>query len=291
MRLVFCGSPAAAVPSLRALVADGHEVALVVTRPAGRRGRGGRHEQTAVGAAASELGLAVSDRLTDVLGVDAELGVVVAYGALIPPAVLNALPMLNVHFSLLPRWRGAAPVERAILAGDRETGVCVMGLEPTLDTGPVYARRTTEVGEKDAQTLTDELAFLGAAAVRDLLRGPLPTPEPQTGEATYAKKITAGDLVLSPAVPASQLARIVRLGRASAELGGTRVRVRRAHATTDKVVAGAVRGERGAVLLGTTDGALAVTELTPPGGRSMDAAAWWRSHPVTAWSAAVESQP
>ena len=134
-----------AVPPLRALVAAGHDVALVVTRPDRRRGRGTAASPSPVKAAALELGLPVSHDVDDALGADAELGVVVAFGRIIKPHVLEALPMINVHFSLLPRWRGAAPVERALLAGDEVTGVCVMGVEETLDTGPVYGCRTVPI--------------------------------------------------------------------------------------------------------------------------------------------------
>ena len=118
-----------AVPPLRALVADGHDVALVVTRPDKRRGRGGHLMPSPVKAAALELGLQVTDRVDDAIDVGADLGVVVAFGRLIKPHVLERLPMVNIHFSLLPRWRGAAPLERSILAGDEETGVCLMALE------------------------------------------------------------------------------------------------------------------------------------------------------------------
>ena len=143
MKLVFLGTPDMAVPPLRALVDAGHEVVLVVTRADKRRGRGGATTPSPVKAAALELGLTVTHQVDDVLGAaeqGAELGVVVAFGQIIKPHVLAALPMINLHFSLLPRWRGAAPVERAMLAGDDLTGVCVMRVEEGLDTGGVYAR-------------------------------------------------------------------------------------------------------------------------------------------------------
>ena len=136
MRLGFCGSPSLAVPVLQALLDAGHEVPLVVTRPDRRRGRGPGAAPTPVKAAALARGLLVTEDVADLVDAGVELGVVVAFGALVPASVLDEVPMLNLHFSLLPRWRGAAPVERAILAGDARTGVCVMGLEATLDTGP-----------------------------------------------------------------------------------------------------------------------------------------------------------
>jgi Formyl transferase len=145
-RLVYLGTPEAAVAPLRALVDAGFEIALVVSRPDRRRGRGGALSPSPVKAAATELGLTVTDVLDDVLGVDADLGVVVAYGRIIPSRILERLPMINLHFSLLPRWRGAAPVERALLAGDIETGVCVMDVdvEPDFSStrcGPVSVDR------------------------------------------------------------------------------------------------------------------------------------------------------
>ena len=129
MRLVFLGTPSAAVPALEALVEAGHEVALVITRPDRRRGRGSLLSPSPVKQRALDLGLRVAHSVKELDGLGAEWGVVVAYGAMIPASVLAITPMLNVHFSLLPRWRGAAPVERAILAGDERTGVCVMSLK------------------------------------------------------------------------------------------------------------------------------------------------------------------
>ncbi|MFM7068969.1 MAG: methionyl-tRNA formyltransferase, partial [Actinomycetes bacterium] len=142
MRLAFLGSPEAAVPALDALVAAGHDVELVVSMPDRRRGRGGATSATPVKLAAERLGLRVTDQLEEIARAEVELGVVVAYGRIIPSEMLERTPMVNLHFSLLPRWRGAAPVERAILAGDATTGVCVMAVEPGLDTGGVYASAT-----------------------------------------------------------------------------------------------------------------------------------------------------
>src|SRR4051812_44188870 len=135
-----------AVAPLRALVDAGFEVTLVVTRMDKRRGRGSELMPSPVKAAAVELGLPVSHSVDDVLAADADLGVVVAFGQLIKPHVLDAVPMVNLHFSLLPRWRGAAPVERALFAGDTETGVCLMQLEEGLDTGPIYSRVVVPIG-------------------------------------------------------------------------------------------------------------------------------------------------
>src|SRR6478609_10300108 len=138
-RLVFLGTPAMAIEPLQALHAAGFEIPLVVSRADAKRGRGGALVASPVKQAALDLGLPVTDRIDDALDVGADLGVVVAYGRIIRPHVLDALAMINIHFSLLPRWRGAAPVERAILSGDDVTVVCVMAVEEGLDTGGTYA--------------------------------------------------------------------------------------------------------------------------------------------------------
>ena len=181
-----------------ALVEAGFDVALVVTRPDKRRGRGSETTPSPVKAAALALGLPVTHRVDDVLGVGADLGVVVAYGALIKPPVLAELPMVNLHFSLLPRWRGAAPVERALLAGDTETGVCVMQLEEGLDTGPVFARESVPIGadETAAELRADPGRGRHAVCWSPRCRAASHDPEPQVGEPTYAAKLDPGDLSL-----------------------------------------------------------------------------------------------
>src|SRR5580704_18592186 len=147
-RLAYLGTPQLAVPPLRALVDAGHDVVLCVTRPDRRRGRGGQTTPSPVKAAADERGIAVSHDMDDLAAARVELAVVVAFGRIIPARLLHELTMVNLHFSLLPRWRGAAPVERAILAGDEETGVCLMKVEEGLDSGPVYSRRTVPIDDE-----------------------------------------------------------------------------------------------------------------------------------------------
>lgn len=194
-------------------------------------------------------------------GSGAELGVVVAFGQLLPPALLDALPggFVNLHFSLLPRWRGAAPVERAILAGDRETGVCVMGVEASLDTGPVYARARVAIGEHET---TGELRARLVALGTDLLVDTLVdlgscTPVPQSGDATYADKVTVEEFRLEPDTDPEVLERLVRAANprpgAFFEHQGRRIKVWRAH------VAG---------------GRLDLDEVQPEGRSRMTAAAW-----------------
>jgi methionyl-tRNA formyltransferase len=224
VRLVFLGTPEAAVPPLRALVANGHEVALVVSRADKRRGRGIELTPSPAKAAALELGLPVTSKVDDVIDTGADLGVVVAFGQIIKPHVLAAVPMVNLHFSLLPRWRGAAPVERAILAGDTSTGVCLMAIDEGLDTGPVYGCDGVEIGpEETAAELRARLADLGAALLVGALRSGLGEATPQEGPATYADKIQPADLFLDWSRPAAELHRVVRLGRAWTTWRGRRL--------------------------------------------------------------------
>ncbi|MDO8362416.1 MAG: methionyl-tRNA formyltransferase [Actinomycetota bacterium] len=225
-RLAYLGTPAMAVPPLQALVAAGHDVAMVITRVDKRRGRGSELSPSPVKAAALQLGLPVSHSVDDVLGLEIELGVVVAFGQLIKPHVLSEVPMVNLHFSLLPRWRGAAPVERALLAGDTETGVCLMELEEGLDTGPVYD--TVRVPIRPAATADDlrsELVAVGTDQLVRCLAAPLPAPVPQVGEPVYASKIRAEELRIDWSQPAEQIDRLVRLGGAWTTFRGKRVKV------------------------------------------------------------------
>jgi methionyl-tRNA formyltransferase len=263
---------------LRALVADGHEVAMVVTQPDRRRGRGGELTPSPVKAAATELGLPVTDRVDDVLDIGAQLGVVVAYGRLIRPHVLAVLPMINLHFSLLPRWRGAAPVERAILAGDEWTGVCVMGLEEGLDTGPIYACQEVPIrAEQTAEELRAELVSLGTDLLVRLLREGLPEPRPQEGQPTYAAKLEPEDHHLDWTRPAAELHRVVRLGQAWTTFRGRRLRVLRARlgsgdADGSDLTPGEV--DPNTLHVGTGNGTLQLVEVQAEGRAAQPAAAW-----------------
>jgi methionyl-tRNA formyltransferase len=265
-RLVFLGTPESSVVPLRALVDAGHDVVLVVSQPDRRRGRGGRTSPSPVKQAALELGLPVSDTVDDTLTVGADLGVVVAFGRLIKPHVLAELPMVNLHFSLLPRWRGAAPVERAILAGDDRTGVDLMVVEEGLDTGGIYDRAEVPIGPDDtADELRARLARLGAdLVVTNLARG-LGDPTPQRGEPTYAHKIDVAELAIDWSAPAEVIHRVVRVGGAWTTHGGRRLKVWR----TARSDAG-----RDAVEVPAGDGAVWLVEVQPEGRRRMPAAAW-----------------
>ena len=189
MRLVYLGTPADAVAPLRALHGAGHDLALVVTQPDRRRGRGGATAPSPVNEAALALGIPVrtperaAEVVDDVAAVGADLGVVVAFGQLLPASLLATcrLGYVNLHFSLLPRWRGAAPVERAVLAGDEETGVCVMALDEGLDTGAVYACERTPIGDDEtAGDLRTRLGGLGTdLLVETVPRVEATVPRPQ----------------------------------------------------------------------------------------------------------------
>ena len=277
MRLAFLGTPDVAVGPLRALVGAGHDVALVVSRPDRRRGRGGALAPSPVKAAAQELGLPVTDRVDDVLDVAADLGVVVAYGRLIKPHVLEVVPLVNLHFSLLPRWRGAAPVERAILAGDPVTGVCLMALEEGLDTGPVYACLEHPIGAEDTlDELRSALSAEGTELLVRLLDQGLPEPTAQAGEPTYAAKVDPSEHHLDWAQPAEHLHRVVRLGQAWTTFRGKRLLVPRA---TVAAVGGRglAEGELdpSTLAVGTGGGgALTLVEVRPEGKRPQPGTAW-----------------
>lgn len=279
VRLAYLGSPEIAVAPLKALVAAGHDVAVVVTNPDRRRGRGKGLVPTPVKAAAAELGLPVVHDLDAVVDADVELAVVVAFGHLIPARILDRVPMVNLHFSLLPRWRGAAPLERAILAGDAETGVCLMEIVPELDAGGVYARVRVPVGDKNLDRLRDDLVAASCALLIDTLGAGLGEPEPQVGEPTYAAKLHSEDFRLDWEQPAVELERLVRLGRAFTTIQGQRLRILDATIDADEPAARGVPGsvEAGAdgVRVITGSGTLTLDRVQPQ-GRSAVAAADWR---------------
>ncbi len=292
MRIVYLGTPEDAVPPLEALVRHGHDIAFVVTQPDRRRSRGAGSDASPVKRAATALGVPVRtpqkarEIVDDVRASGAELGVVVAFGQLLPVSLLEALPhgFVNLHFSLLPRWRGAAPVERAMLAGDRETGVSLMQLEAGLDTGPVFASTRLAIAPNEtAGELRARLVEAGTELLLEHLPSvPTTIPEPQQGEPTYADKLEVGEFRLDPARPAAELARLVRAGNprpgAWCTVDGKRVKVLRAHEVVDprpdatgKHALGAIASD---ATLGTADGVLALDEVQPQGKRPMDARAW-----------------
>jgi methionyl-tRNA formyltransferase len=273
-RIGYLGTPELAVAPLAALLDAGHEVAIVVSKPDVRRGRGSTLSPSPVKAFALERGLLVSDDLAALDGLELDLCVVVAFGRIIPTPLLEKIPMVNLHFSLLPRWRGAAPVERAILEGDIETGVCVMAVEPELDTGGIYAFEKVAVGDKSLEVLRGELNQAGIRLLADLIdRLPLPRAVPQEGEVTYAKKITTEELALNFSFPAEHLRRQVALGRAYCFLGSSRVRVLAASVCQG---GGALPGELEGTIAATAAGGLELLVVQPEGKRPQPAADWLR---------------
>jgi methionyl-tRNA formyltransferase len=287
VKLIFFGTPADAVPTLVALHGAGHEIPLVVTQPDRRRGRGTEPSASPVKEAAEELGLAVltpeksAEVIDEVAASGADLGVVVAFGQLLPEPLLEAVPhgFVNVHFSLLPRWRGAAPVERAMLAGDTETGVCIMKLEAGLDTGPVYARSACAIGgHETAGELRARLVTVGTELlVTTLPSVPGTRPVPQSGTPTYADKLTVEEFALDFEQSADEIARVVRAGNPrpgawTTDHGG-RLKIWRARALSAGIDAepGTVFGH---TRVATGDGALELIEVQPEGRRVMPANAW-----------------
>jgi len=220
MRIIFMGSPAFAVPSLNALVDAGHEVVAAYCQPPRPAGRGKADRKTAVHERAEELGIAVrhpkslrsEEEQASFRTLDADLAVVVAYGLILPKAVLD-LPRegcLNIHASLLPRWRGAAPIQRAILAGDEITGITIMRMDEGLDTGPMLLKREISIAGKNAGQITEELAQIGASTLLEWIADPLsPIAQPENG-ATYASKIDKAEARIDWSKSATEIEQQVR---------------------------------------------------------------------------------
>lgn len=251
MKLVYLGTPDMAVPPLRALVDAGHDIVRVITRVDKKRGRGSALSPSPVKAAALELGLTVSHDPDDVLAaVDdgAELGVVVAYGRIIKPHLLDALPMVNLHYSLLPRWRGAAPVERAILAGDAETGVDVMRLEEGLDTGGIYAEERVPIGDDTtADELRAELTDVGCRLLVEVLDQPIgewiDTAVAQVGDTVYASKLDKEEFEIDWTRSEPEIHRVVRVGGAWTMFRGKRLKILAADVVEGRLVPTSVQPE------------------------------------------------
>jgi methionyl-tRNA formyltransferase len=282
--LVFLGTPPAAAVVLERLVEAGFEIAHVVTRPDAKRGRGSSLSPSPVKEVALRLGIPVSHGLEWVVSHQDKnlLGIVVAYGRIIPASILAHTPMINIHFSLLPRWRGAAPVERAIMAGDKTTGVCIMDIEETLDTGAVYAR--DEVAITDASTsvsLTNELARVGADLLVRTLKEGLGTPTPQGEGETYAKKISSEEQRIDWSMSAVQIHRQVRALRSFAVVSGSRIKILEvALVDGDATLApGEVESD---CYVGSGQGDLLLVRVQPEGKGPMPAADWMRGRATLA---------
>ncbi len=296
MRTVYLGTSEFAAVVLRRLAESPHRPLLVVTPPDRPKGRGRRTQSPPAAEAARELEIEllqaadVNDEAAQerIRAARPQALAVCAFGQIVREPLLSEWPMLNVHPSLLPRWRGAAPIERTIMAGDERTGVCVMQVTEGLDSGPVALREEAPVGaEDDFEALSAKLAALGGdllVGALDLLdEGGLDFAEQGEEGVTYAEKIAAGERRLDPSRSATELARVVRaltphVGAYLETSGGERLGVRRARPVDVGVRAGELRAEWGALLLGCGQGALRLEVVQPAGGRPMAADAFLRGH-------------
>lgn len=296
MRIIFMGTPDFAVPTLRALAAAGHTVVAAYSQPPRPAGRGKKLQPSPVHLAAEALGIAVrtpaslkgAEEQAAMAALDADVAVVAAYGLILPQAVLDAprRGCLNVHGSILPRWRGAAPVQRAILAGDEETGVTIMQMERGLDTGPMLAKVSTPVDGKTAGALTEELAARGAALMVEVLAdlpGHPPVTQPEDG-VTYAHKIDKAESRLDFTRAAVDVERQVRAFApapgAFFELDGERYRVLAAEVVAGAGVPGTALDDALTIACGT--GALRPLIVQRAGRPAMDTAALLRGRAVSA---------
>jgi len=296
VRIVYLGTSEFAATVLRRLAGSPHRPALVVTPPDRRQGRGRKVSPPPAAAAAGELGLDLlqaenvneESTLGRIRAAEAEAVLVCAFGQLIREPLLSELPILNVHPSLLPRWRGAAPIERAIMAGDDITGVCVMRLTAGLDSGPVALREETPIGpEEDFAALSARLAQLGGDLLIRALdlqaEGRLEFSEQDEGGVTYAEKIDPAERRLDPSRPAAELAAKVRaltphVGVYLETASGERLGVREAREVEADVPQGTLEARDGVLVLGCGEGALRLDVLQPPGGKPMPADAYLRGH-------------
>jgi methionyl-tRNA formyltransferase len=297
LRTVFLGTSDFAAAVLERLAASDHRPALVLSRPDRPRGRGRRLTAPPVAERARSLEIALEqpERVNELPVVERiaqaqpEVVVVCAFGALIKEPLLSAQEILNVHPSLLPRWRGAAPIERAIIAGDERTGVSIMRLTAGLDSGPVCLTSAEPIAADDTYgSLAPRLWEIGSELLvraLDLIAAGEPPPfaEQDEGGVTYAEKIAPEDRLLDPARPASELERIVRalhphIGARVALADGGLLGIHRACVTAARTTAGTLTAVEGRLLYGSSDGALELLEVQPPGGRPMDAAAYLRGH-------------
>lgn len=295
MRLVFAGTPAAAVPTLRRLAAE-HDIVAVVTRPDAPLGRKRVLTPSPVAQAAAELGLSVihaarlDDAVTEeIAALRPELGVIVAYGGLVREPLLSTpdAGWINLHFSLLPAWRGAAPVQRALIAGDAVLGASVFQLVAELDAGDVFAMRAVELpATATAGEALEALALDGAALTADVVAAIADGSAravPQEGEPTFAGKLTLEDGLLDFREPFdavyARFRGVTPEPGAHTTIDGQRLKIleaRPAGAEAEDLRPGAMAGTRAEVLIGTATSPLAVTRLQPAGKGPMNAADWWR---------------
>nr|Q47K50.1 RecName: Full=Methionyl-tRNA formyltransferase [Dechloromonas aromatica RCB] len=297
MKLIFAGTPEFAAQALQGIVNAGHEVALVLTQPDRPAGRGMALQPSAVKKVALTHGIEVFQPLTlkdaeaqaRIAAVGAEIMVVAAYGLILPQVVLDMprFGCINIHGSLLPRWRGAAPIQRALLAGDAETGVCIMQMEAGLDTGPVLLRGAFPIAATDTTaTLHDRLAELGARLVVEAL-GKLPLPaEPQPADGvTYAQKIEKAEAMIDWSKSAAELDRHIRAFNpfpgAQALFRGQTVKLWQASPVAGRGETGAILAvDKNSIIIACGEGALAVTELQKAGGKRLPVQQFLAGHPL-----------
>lgn len=297
MKLIFAGTPEFSAHALRAILAANHQVELVLTQPDRPSGRGMALHPSPVKTLAQASGIEVFQPTTlrdaaaqeHIRAVNADAMIVAAYGLILPQAVLDIprLGCLNIHASLLPRWRGAAPIQRAILAGDTETGVCIMQMDAGLDTGPVLLSASVPICDDDtAATLHDTLADLGARLIVEALakQPAAMRAQPESG-VTYANKIEKAEAVLDWRLPATSLARQVRAFNpfpgAVADLEGLSIKIWRAETADIKGMPGAVLSvDRDGIVVACGDGALRLAELQKAGGKRLSAAQFIAGNPL-----------
>ena len=278
-RIVYIGTPEIAVPPLRALVAAGFDVELVVTGVDKRRGRGSQTTANPVKTAAVELGIPVSHDINDVLQLDSDglLGVVVAFGNIISQKILQHAPMINIHYSALPRWRGAAPVERAILSGDATTAVCIIQVAEQLDAGDVLASSPCVIQEDDSvETLRNRLGQLALPLLIDICSNGVKEQISQTGEVVVARKISAQDLAIHWSSEAEQILRQIRVGNAFTFFDGKRFKIHEATQSSVNLPIGTIAVRDGNVLVGSQKGSVQLTTVQPEGKPRVLAKDWAR---------------
>ena len=299
MRLVFAGTPSAAVPTLLRLAAE-HDIAAVVTRPDAPLGRKRVLTPSPVAQAAADLGLPIikaarlGDEATEAIAaLQVELGVIVAYGGLVREPLLSTPTRgwINLHFSLLPQWRGAAPVQRALIAGDAQLGASVFQLVPALDAGDVFATRVVDVAAgATADTALETLAVDGAQLTAEVVQGiadGTAQAVPQQGESTLAPKLTLDDGLLDWSQPLAQV--FARFRGVTPEPGahttvdGLRLKILEAAPSSDVVTLepGEIIATKSALLIGTGSTPLSITRLQPAGKGAMNAVDWWRGQRST----------
>jgi methionyl-tRNA formyltransferase len=294
MRLAFMGSPDFAVPALRAIHGAGHEIAAVYCQPARPAGRGHAVRRCPVHVVADELGLTVRtparlrkdpEAQATFAALDLDVAVVAAYGLILPQAMLDAprRGCLNIHGSLLPRWRGAAPIQAAILAGDGETGITIMQMDAGLDTGPMLLWQGVPIGpDTSTASLHDTLAELGAKLILEALESPpTPVPQPEHG-ATYAPKLTRDDARIDWTASAALIDRRIRAfdpwPGTSTLLNGSPFKILAARPVEGTGAPGSVIDDRLTVACG--EGAIRLTRVQLPGRAALDTDAFLRGHPV-----------